>query len=199
MVLKIFLQGVDSRRSCRIFTLHIIPNKIKPTKAARYALSLITWTNHSKKATRMSLCKTLMSIWPSSRDVLQWDNIWKWNQLNGVLNGGLDVRAQMVAYTKLSNSNSLLDFKIVVSKSLIGRFSNQQRSFPLSRTSKRKALESSLPKEIPTHMPEFNEECMRCNFCKNEGADHKTFVSCPTCGLYWYCTKERNCFLKHHI
>ena len=25
-----------------------------------------------------------------------WDNIWKWNQLNGVLNGGLDVRGQMV-------------------------------------------------------------------------------------------------------
>ena len=96
MVLKTFLQGVDTRRSCRIFTLQIILNKIKPTKATRYALSLITWTNHSKKATRMSLSKALISIWPSSRDILQWDNIWKWNQLNEVLNGGLDMRAQMI-------------------------------------------------------------------------------------------------------
>ena len=83
MVFKTFLQGVDTKRSCRIFTFQI-------------ALSLITWTNHSKKATRMSLSKALISIWPSSRDVLQWDNIWKWNQLNMVLNGGLDVPAQMI-------------------------------------------------------------------------------------------------------
>ena len=41
-----------------------------------------------------------------------------------------------IVYTKLGNSISLLDFKIVVAKSLIGRYSNRQRSFPLSRTSK---------------------------------------------------------------
>ena len=104
-----------------------------------------------------------------------------------------------IVYTKLRNSISLLDFKIVVSKSLIETYSNRQRSFPLSRTSKRKALGSSLPKEIPTHMPEFNEKRMWCNFCKDEGADHKKFVSCPTCGLYLCWTKERNCFLKHHV
>ena len=65
-----------------------------------------------------------------------------------------------IVYAKLGNSISLLDFKIIVSKSLIERYSNRQRSFPLSRTSKRKALGSSLPKEIPTHMPEFNENRM---------------------------------------
>ena len=104
-----------------------------------------------------------------------------------------------IVYTKLGNSISLLDFRIIVAKSLIGRYSNQQQSFPLSRTSKRKALESSLPKEIPTHMPEFKKKCMRCNFCKNEGADYKTFVSCPTCGLYLCCNEERNFSLKHFI
>ena len=87
-------------------------------------------------------------------------------------------------HTKLGNSISLLDFKTVVAKSLTGRYSNQQPCFTLSRTSKRKALKSSLPKEIPTHISEFNEKRIRCNFCKNEGADHKTFVSCPACGLY---------------
>ena len=104
-----------------------------------------------------------------------------------------------ILYTKLDNSVFLLDFEIVVAKSFIGRYNNRQRSFPLSRTSKRKALESSLPKEIPTHMPEFNEKRMRCNFCKNEGADHKIFVSCTICFLYLCCTKETNCFLKHHV
>ena len=82
-----------------------------------------------------------------------------------------------IAYTDLDNSISLLDFKVFVAKSMIGRYSNQQRSFPLSRTSKRKVLDSSLPKEIPTRMPEFNEKLMRCNFCKNEAADRKTSVS----------------------
>ena len=96
-----------------------------------------------------------------------------------------------ILYTKLGYSIFLLDFKIVVAKSLIGR----QRSFPLSRTSNRKAL----AKEIPTHMLQFNQKRMRCNFCKNEGADHKTFVSCPTLGLYLCCSKERSCFLKHHV
>ena len=103
-----------------------------------------------------------------------------------------------IVYTKLGNSIFLLDFKIVVAKSLIRRYSNRQRSFPLSRTSKQKALESSLPKEIPTYMPGLNKKRMRCNFCKNEGADHKTFLSCLTCGLYLCCTKDINCFLKHH-
>ena len=104
-----------------------------------------------------------------------------------------------IVYTKLGNSISLLDFKIVVAKSLIGRYINRQRSFPLSTTSKRKALEPSLPKETPADMPEFNEKRMQCNFCKNEGADHKAFVSCLTCGLYLCCIKERNWFLKHHV
>ena len=86
---------------------------------------------------------------------------------------GIAILNSHMVYTKLGKSISLLDFKTVVAKSLIGRYSNRQRSFLLSRKSKRNALESSLPKEIPTHMPEFNEKPMRCNFCKNEGADRK--------------------------
>ena len=71
-----------------------------------------------------------------------------------------------IVYTKLDNSIFLHDFQIIVAKSFIGRYNNRQRSFPLSRTNKRKALESSLPKEIPTHMPEFNEKRMQSNFAK---------------------------------
>ena len=71
-----------------------------------------------------------------------------------------------IVYTKVSNSIFLLDFKIFVTKSFIERYSNQQRSFPLSRASKQKALGSSLPKEIPKYMLEFNEKPMQYNFCK---------------------------------
>ena len=49
------------------------------------------------------------------------------------------IKNSPIVYMKLGNSTSLLDFKIAVAKSLIGRYSNRQRSFPLSRTSKRKA------------------------------------------------------------
>ena len=71
MVSKTFLQGIGTRRSYRIFTLQTILNKIKPTKARRYGLSVIIWTNHSKKALLMRLSKALMSILPSARDVPQ--------------------------------------------------------------------------------------------------------------------------------
>ena len=37
-----------------------------------------------------------MNLWSSLEGVLQWDNIEKRNHLNGGLNGGLDVRTEMV-------------------------------------------------------------------------------------------------------
>ena len=60
-----------------------------------------------------------------------------------------------IVYKKLGSSICVLDFKITVAKLLIGRYSHRQQFFPLSRTSKPKALESSLPKEQPTRMPYF--------------------------------------------
>ena len=88
MAFTTFLQGIDIRRSWRIFTLQIILDKIKPKNAAIYALSLITWTYHSKKANNWW-------TYDQVQGVLQRDNIWKWNQSNGDLNGGLDMLAQM--------------------------------------------------------------------------------------------------------
>ena len=41
-----------------------------------------------------------------------------------------------IVYMNFRNSILLLDLEIVVAKSLIGRYSNRQRSFPLRRTSK---------------------------------------------------------------
>ena len=56
---------------------------------------------------------------------------------------------------KLSDDISLLNFKIVAEKALIGRHSNCKRSFPISRPSKQKSHEPSMAREVPTHMSEF--------------------------------------------
>ena len=102
-------------------------------------------------------------------------------------------------YTKRDNDISLMNFKIVAAKALIGRYSNRKKLFPTSGPSKQKSHEPSIPIEVPTYMAEFQEKRMRCHYCKNECLDHKAFVFCQTCDLYVWLTKERNRFLKHHL
>ena len=104
-----------------------------------------------------------------------------------------------IVYTTFANDISLLNFKIVVAKALIDRCSNRKISFPNSRSSKQKSHEPSMPREVPTHMLKFQEKQMRCHYRNNEGSDHKTFVSCEACDLHLCLTKDRNCFLNHHL
>ena len=89
-----------------------------------------------------------------------------------------------IAGTKLGNDIWLQNFKIVVERVLTGRCSNRKRSFPTTRPNKQKSHEPSVPREVPIHMPEFQEKRTRCCYCKNKGSYHKIFVSCQTCGLY---------------
>ena len=102
-------------------------------------------------------------------------------------------------YIKRDNDISLLNFKTVVIKAFIGRYSNRERLYPISKPGKQKSHGPSIPREFPTHMPEFQERQLRCHHCKNEYQDHKTFVFCQTCDQYVWLAKERNRFLKHHL
>ena len=104
-----------------------------------------------------------------------------------------------IIHTKVGGDLSLLEYKIVVANMLIGRYTNRKRSFPSCRASKRRSLESSVPMDVPNHLPVFLEVRKRCQYCKNEGKDNKTFVSCETCGVHLCCLKERNCFSKYHL
>ena len=60
-----------------------------------------------------------------------------------------------IAYMKLGNYISLLNFKTVVAEALISRYNNSKRSFPISRSNKRKFYKPSMPKEVSIYMPEF--------------------------------------------
>ena len=56
---------------------------------------------------------------------------------------------------KLGDDISLLNLKIFVAKALIGRYSNRNGSFSTTRLSKQKTHETSMTREVPTHMSEF--------------------------------------------
>ena len=100
---------------------------------------------------------------------------------------------------KLVDEISLLNFKVVVAKGLVGRYSNCNKLFSTTRLSKQKSQKPFMTKEVPTRMPEFQQKQIRCHDCKNGSSDFKSFVPCQACGLNLCLTKERNCFLKHHL
>ena len=63
-----------------------------------------------------------------------------------------------IVYTTLGNDILLLNLKIVVAKALTGRYSNRKGLLPTSRSRKRKSHEPSMHREVPIHMPEFQEK-----------------------------------------
>ena len=73
-----------------------------------------------------------------------------------------------IVYTKFGNGISLLNFKVAVAKTLIGRYSNRNRLFPTNRSGKQKPHEPSMPREVANHMPELQEKRMRCHYRKNK-------------------------------
>ena len=99
-----------------------------------------------------------------------------------------------IVYTKLDNGISLLNFKIAAAKAWNGRYSNCKRSFP---PRKHKSHEPSIPREVPTHMLEYQEKGIGCLYFKNEAQITKRL--CPVrqgYGLYLCLTKNRNCVFE---
>ena len=71
----------------------------------------------------------------------------------------------------------LLDYKIVVSKSLIGNYNSQSRNVTANRMSRRYIL----PETVPLHLPVIKETRGKCAHCSAEGIENKTYVYCDTC------------------
>ena len=103
-----------------------------------------------------------------------------------------------IIYDKLySNALSFLDFKLVVSESLIGSFTTWTRELPSSCPTNRR-LAQVVTNESQSHFPEYQETCQRCVYCSIGGIENRTFVRCVTCDIPLCLQKERNCFLLHH-
>ncbi len=93
---------------------------------------------------------------------------------------------------------TLLDYKIVVAKSLIGNHTNRVRSLKTTMRSKRSVVDA--PFESPEHLPVFASSRSRCVYCSAEGVENRTYVVCPACNnKALCCVKERNCFRKYHL
>ena len=68
-------------------------------------------------------------------------------------------------YMKLGDDISLMNLKIIVTKALTGRSSNNKRLFTTSRL---KFHELPMPEKVLTHMYEFKQKPIRCYYCKHE-------------------------------
>ena len=80
-------------------------------------------------------------------------------------------------YTK---GMELLDFKIVIAKSLIGAYDSRFRNTSITHTSLREVL----PASVPLHLPVIQTTRSKCRYCYNAGIENKTYMQCK--GPYIY-------------
>ena len=91
----------------------------------------------------------------------------------------------------------LLDFKVLVAKSLIASYNSRQRIAPPTRVSRR----SFLPADVPLHLPIIQSTRGKCRYCYVSGTENKTSFQCNTCGVYLCLVagrNSRNCFAAFH-
>ena len=108
------------------------------------------------------------------------------------------VNAHIVYKNLNPRGMELLDFKIVIGKSLIGCYSSRARNVSQARCSKR----SVLPAAVPLHLPVVLNTRSKCVYCSSEGKENKTFIHCGTCNNKPLCivtgANARNCFAMYH-
>ena len=107
------------------------------------------------------------------------------------------VNAHVVSILRDPKGVELLDFKQDVAKGLIGIYNTRSRNPPSIKQSKR----SFQPKPVPIHLPVVGSTRGKCEYCKNEGKENKSYIKCGTCGLFLCIVtgeNKRNCFANHH-
>ena len=96
-----------------------------------------------------------------------------------------------------------LDFKMIVSTYLIGRYTSRSRAPPDGKTgSKRKNQYKFKQGNLPSHLQEFQNIRRRFEYCYKEGINLKTYVKCTECEIFLCLIKERKAsFLRkgHNI
>ena len=110
---------------------------------------------------------------------------------------GMPERMHVVSILRDPKGVELLDFKQVVTKGLIGIYNTRSRNPPSINQSKR----SFQPTPVPIHLPVVGSTRGKCEYCKNEGTENKSYIKCGTCGLFLCIVtgeNKRNCFANHH-
>ena len=91
----------------------------------------------------------------------------------------------------------LLDFKIVLEKSLIGTYNSRSRNTPVSHVSRREDFQLV----FPLHFPVLQTTREKCRYCYTGGIENKTYIPYNACGVFLCLTsgnRSRNCFANVH-
>ena len=91
----------------------------------------------------------------------------------------------------------LLDFKIVLAKSLVGTYNSCSRNTAASHVS----CQEVLPASVPIHPPVLQQIRGKCRYCYTRGIENKTYLKCNTCEVFLCLisgNNPRNCFANFH-
>ena len=103
-----------------------------------------------------------------------------------------------IIYKKLNPKGmELLDFKIVLAKSLVGTYNSRSRNTPASHVSRGEVL----PATVPLHLPALQRTRGKCRYYYAGGIGNKIYIKCNTCGVFLCLISEknpRNCFANFH-
>ena len=110
----------------------------------------------------------------------------------------ISVVNSLLIYKKLSPKGmELLDFKIVLAKSLVGTYNSRSRNTPASHVSHREVL----PASVPLYLSVLQQTRGKCRYCYTGGIENKTYIKCITCGVFLCLisgNNPRNCFANFH-
>ena len=86
-----------------------------------------------------------------------------------------------IIYKKLNlKGMGLLDFKIVLTKSLVATYHSRSRNTPASHVSCREVL----PASAPLHLSVLQQTRGKCRYCYTGSIGNKTYIKCNTCGAF---------------
>lgn len=92
---------------------------------------------------------------------------------------------------------SCLEFRQVVTRSLIADFSSRQRARP-STVMTKKRISYTQKQRMPSHIMIKANTRKRCVQCAKSRIENRTNNTCSTCNVHLCFTSERNCFAEYH-
>ena len=107
------------------------------------------------------------------------------------------VNSQIICKELNPKEMELLDFKIVLTKSLVCTYNSRSQNTPASHVSCREVLSAS----VPLHLPVLQQTRGKCRYCYAGGIENKTYIKCNTCGVFLCLisrNNSRNCFSNFH-